>query len=601
MLDWLNNMGDWNISRRRFYGLPLPFYKCSCGHVTVIGSKEELKSLAADPKKVDNIKELHRPWIDEITIKCPNCNNEVKRIPQVGDVWLDAGIVPYSTLKYFTDKEYWNSYFPAEYVIEAHEQIRLWFYSMLFMSTVLENKAPYSFIKTSGLVVQEDGTKFSKSGKNNMNFDDILNTVGADAIRFNYLGTNTSNDVRFGYGLAEEAKKKLLSYYNMVVFFNTYAEIDKPDFAKYKPDENNFTESDKWLIKLTDNFIVNCTEAMNNYETKPVIDSFVKYVDEVSNFYIRINRRRFWKSEDDSDKMNAYYVLFNSIKTVEKILAPMIPFMTEYIWQSIIKKYDDTLSESVHLSTWPKVSKYVINDDILSITSYVRDIITLALRARNESNIKVRQPLEKIYIKESSNDISKYEMVIKSELNVKNIVLINDFSTLKDEFLTLNFKNAGAVLKNDVNKVKDLLVDLSNDKNIISKVKNNESILIGDYSLKSDLLNIEFKEKDSVKIEEENGIIIALDITITDELKKEGILRDIIRQCQVFRKDAGFNVDDRIRIMFSSSNELINEIINNNKELLSKELLATFDIIDERKFVIEDEDYELNVFMKVIK
>ena len=201
MLDWLQNMGNWNISRRRFYGLPLPFYHCDCGHLEVIGSKEELREKAIDKDLVDSLPELHRPWIDDIKIKCPKCGHEVSRVPQVGDVWLDAGIVPFSTLKYFTDREYWKEYFPAEYVIEMHEQIRLWFYSMLFMSTVLENKAPYEFIKTSGMVVKEDGTKFSKSDSNSLSLYDVMNTIGSDALRYNYLGTNTANDVRFGYKL----------------------------------------------------------------------------------------------------------------------------------------------------------------------------------------------------------------------------------------------------------------------------------------------------------------------------------------------------------------------------------------------------------------
>ena len=600
MLDWLNNMGDWNISRRRFYGLPLPFYKCSCGHLEVVGSKEDLKKLATDSKKVDEIKELHRPWIDDITIKCPKCGNEVKRVPQVGDVWLDAGIVPYSTLKYFTDKKYWESYFPAEYIIEAHEQIRLWFYSMLFMSTVLEGKAPYTFVKTSGLVVQEDGTKFSKSGKNNMNFDDIINKVGCYAIRFNYLGTSTSNDVRFGYSLIEEAKKKLLGYYNMVVFFNTYASIDKIDLAKYSPDEKNFNVTDKWLIKITDKFITDCTFAMENYDTKPVIDSFVKYVDEVSNFYIRINRRRFWKSEDDSDKMNAYYVLFNAIKTVDKILAPMIPFMTEYIWQTVITKYDSNEVSSVHLSSWPKVSNYNVEDDIMFKTDYVRGIITLALRARNEANIKVRQPLNTLYVL-NNNSISLYEDIIKSELNIKKIEKIDSFDSLKDEYLTLNFRNAGAVLKGDVNKVKELLSNVCSDKNLISSVKNGMTINIENYKLDNSLFDIQFKEKENVKIISENDITVALDTAITEKLKNEGYLRDIIRQCQVFRKEADFNVEDRILINFETKDELINSIINDNKELLEKELLATFSDVKNNKFSINDGEIALDVYMEVTK
>ena len=234
MQDWLQNMGDWNISRRRFYGLPLPFYLCDCGHLEIIGSKEELREKAIDYNIVDNLKELHRPWIDEVKIKCPKCEASVSRIPQVGDVWLDAGIVPFSTLKYFSDKDYWKEYFPAEYIIEGSEQIRLWFYSMLFMSTVLENQTPYESIGTTSMVVKEDGTKFSKSDKNGLTFDDVAENSGADAIRLTYLAIKPINDVRFGVNILEEAKKKLIAYFNMSVFFNTYAEIEKNDFVNYK-------------------------------------------------------------------------------------------------------------------------------------------------------------------------------------------------------------------------------------------------------------------------------------------------------------------------------------------------------------------------------
>lgn len=598
MLDWLQNMGNWNISRRRFYGLPLPFYHCECGHLEIIGSKEELREKAINPEMVDALPELHRPWIDEIKIKCPECDKEISRIPQVGDVWLDAGIVPFSTLKYFTDKEYWKEYFPAEYVIEMHEQIRLWFYSMLFMSTVLENKAPYEFIKTSGMVVKEDGSKFSKSDSNSLSFDEVASTIGSDSLRYNYLGTNTSNDVRFSYRLGEEAQKKLLAFYNMIVFFNTYAEIDKVDLTDYKPTLESLTETDKWLLCLTDRFVKESEEAMENYETKPVVDSFEKYVDEVSNFYIRINRRRFWKSEDDNDKKNAYYVLFDSIKRTTGVLAPMIPFMTEYIWQTIITAYEKNISTSVHLSKYPKVSGYNIDEKIIEKTSSLRDIISIALRARNESNIKVRQPLGRLYISKKI-DITEYQNILKSEVNVKELAVLNNFDSLKDEYLTLNFKNAGAVLKDKVNEVKNLLEEVKDNKDLINKVKNNENINLGDFDLESSLFNVTFKEKSTVKVISENDITIALDTEITKELKDEGILRDIIRASQVFRKEAGFSVEDRIIIWFESDNKEILNILNKNEKLIKSELLAKVEELSDFEFESTlDEEYKVTIKMK---
>ena len=598
MLDWLNNMGSWNISRRRFYGLPLPFYQCECGHLEVIGSKEELKAKATEPSKVDDLKELHRPWLDEITIKCPECGKAVNRIPQVGDVWLDAGIVPFSTLKYFTDKEYWQEYFPAEYVVEMHEQVRLWFYSMLFMSTVLEGRAPYEAVGTHGMITAEDGTRFSKTGFN-IDLEEATEKLGIDVIRYLYAATNPTNDVRFGFNLGDEAKRKLMSFYNMVVFFNTYAKIDNLDLSNYVLDEKSLTISDKWLLKTTDDFVKNAKQHMETYNAREVCVAFEKLVDDVSNFYIRINRRRFWKSEETADKMNAYYVLFETIKKITGVMAPIIPFMMEYIWQNIILEYNNTLAESVHLSDYPVSSGIIIDEEVISATEAAREVITTALKLRNEAGIKVRQPLSGLQIIDSKaiSKITLYDAVIKSELNVKELKLVANFDELKQEYLTLNFKTAGAALKGDVNKVKELLAN-TNTNGFIEDVKQNKKIKLDGYDeeLAADLFNIEFKPQENVIIFEAHNLSMALDINITNELKQEGILREIVRLCQVSRKEAGFNVEDRIYISLVSTDEEVSALIKNNQALLSAELLATF---TEKEFSYElaVEEFALTVKM----
>ena len=600
MIDWLENMSNWNISRKRFYGLPLPFYKCECGHLTVVGSKEELKELSTDKNLVDNIKELHRPWIDEIKIKCPKCGKEVSRVTEVGDVWLDAGIVPFSTLKYFTDKEYWKNYFPAEYVVEMHEQIRLWFYSMLFMSTVIEGVPPYEAVGTHGMVQAEDGSKFSKTGFN-ISFEEATDKIGVDASRYLYASANPVNNVRFGFNLGDEAKRKLMSLWNMVIFFNTYASIDKVDLTNLKPNISDLTTIDKWLIKITDDFIESSTAAMNNYSSKDVCDNFEKYVDDVSNFYIRVNRRRYWKSEDDIDKKIAYYVLFNAIKTATLIMAPIIPFMTEYIWQNLIKTYDKNSESSVHLSNWPKTSGYNIEDTILKYTDYARNIITIGLKLRNENSIKVRQPLSTIYLESKNYDenVKKYEEIIKSELNIKELKVLENFDELKDEYMTLNFKNAGMKFKGDVNKVKELLENVKDDKKLINELKNKGEFKLDKYTLEKDLIVINYKEKDTIRIASENNLTVGLNIEITKELKEEGLLRDIIRECQVFRKNAGYNVSDRINIEFITDNEEIKNVINNNKNVIESELLATISEVSKPTFESDTEDKTLHVKMIV--
>lgn len=598
MLDWLNNMGSWNISRRRFYGLPLPFYHCECGELTVIGSKEELREKAVNKEMVDNLKELHRPWIDDIKIICPKCGKEVSRVPQVGDVWLDAGIVPFSTLKYFTDKEYWKSFFPAEYVVEMHEQIRLWFYSLLFMSTVLENRAPYEAVGTYGMITAEDGTKFSKTGFN-IDLEEAITKLGIDPIRYLYAATNPINDVRFGYSLGDEAKRKLLGYYNMAVFFETYASIDKPDLTGYVPKLEELAISDKWLIKVTDEFIKDATKYMNEYSCKDVCSLFEKYVDDVSNFYIRINRRRFWKSENGIDKKNAYYSLFYAIKSVTQVMAPIIPFITEYVWQNLLVNYDQELATSVHLSNYPTPSTYEVDESIIKNTLFVRDIITTSLKLRNESNIKVRQPLSNLYIS-TKIDLTSYLNIITSELNVKNIEVIDDFKTLEDEYLSLNFKTAGSALKQDVNKVKDLINNIDTSQ-FVDDVKKGKAIKLDGYDqeLNANIFNIEFKPKSNIVISNDNNVKVALDITVTETLKKEGILRDIIRSCQVFRKEANFNVSDRIKISFNTDNEFINNLLSEYKETIESELLATI-VTGNLKVsnVIDEDNYKIEIKME---
>ena len=325
MIDWLDNMGDWNISRKRFYGLPLPFYPCeACGHLIVVGSKKELIELGGEAAR--NLPELHRPWIDEVTILCPKCGRKISRIPEVGDVWLDAGIVPFSTLGYFSDRTEWEKNFPAEWVIEMQEQVRLWFYSQLFMSVTITGKAPYERVQTNNWVLAEDGTKFSKTGYM-IRFDEAADKIGADAIRYLFAGASMASDVRFGFTLGEEARRKLLGFWNIYTFFMTYAEIDNP--VMNEDTSENLT--DKWLSSRISAFVKKTIRAYENYNTMEVIREFEQCADDVSNWYVRINRRRFWKETPDDDKQSAYNALFNAIKKISQIMAPILPFMTEYI------------------------------------------------------------------------------------------------------------------------------------------------------------------------------------------------------------------------------------------------------------------------------
>lgn len=581
MNDWLNNMGDWNISRKRYYGLPLPFYPCECGEVTVIGSKAELREKAVDPAMVDALPELHRPWVDEIKIKCPHCGKEVSRVSEIGDVWLDAGIVPYSTFGYFTDRKEWEKNFPAEWVTEMHEQVRLWFYSMLFMSTVLEDRAPYERVVTNSAVVAEDGSKFSKTGFM-IKFDEAAEKIGADTVRYLYAGAPNTNDVRFGFNLGDEARRKMLSFWNIYTFFDTYAQIDKPVFTDYKPDKANMTATDKWLIVRTNEFIEKAGTYMDDYKVYLLIKDFEVFVDDISNWYIRTNRRRFWKTEDGQDKMVAYWTLFTALKTCVQVMAPVIPFMTEYIWQKLIKICDPQCAESVHLSDWPTVIEGFDDDGIIEETALARDVIAVAMRLRNEQQIKVRQPLNKLYIccdKDKSDKIKTFEKNILDELNIRNIEYINDANLLEDKYVAVNFKVAGAVLKQNVNKMKQTLENLADAemKAVTEAVIAGGEIAVPGWDEKFDasVFAVNSKTKAGIVSAEfgENSVL-ALDVVLTDELLKDGAVRDIIRQCQLLRKEAGYQVEQHITASINTADEFILTALNEKKDYIANELLA---------------------------
>lgn len=581
MNDWLNNMGDWNISRKRYYGLPLPFYPCDCGEVTVIGSKAELREKAVDPEKVDALPELHRPWVDEIKIKCPHCGKEVSRVSEIGDVWLDAGIVPYSTFGYFTDRKEWEKNFPAEWVTEMHEQVRLWFYSMLFMSTVLEDRAPYERVVTNSAVVAEDGSKFSKTGFM-IKFDDAAEKIGADTVRYLYAGAPNTNDVRFGFNLGDEARRKMLSFWNIYTFFDTYAQIDKPVFTDYKPDIADMTATDKWLIVRTNEFIQKAQSYMDDYKVYLLIKDFEVFVDDISNWYIRTNRRRFWKTEDEQDKMVAYWTLFTALKACVQVMAPVIPFMTEYIWQKLIKVCEPNCAESVHLSDWPTVIEGFEDDGIIEETALARDVIAVAMRLRNEQQIKVRQPLNKLFIcceSDKADKIKTFEKNILDELNIKNIEYISDANLLEDKYCAVNFKVAGAVLKQNVNRMKQTLENLSDEdmKSLTDAVLAGGEVAVPGWDEKFDasVFAVNTKTKSGI-VSAEFGTdgVLALDVVLTDELLKDGAVRDIIRQCQLLRKEAGYQVEQHIAASINTADEFMLSALNEKKIYIANELLA---------------------------
>ncbi len=578
MVDWLNNMGDWNISRSRFYGLPLPIYVCEkCGKVHVIGSLEELRERAVDKSKVESLPNIHRPWIDEVKIKC-DCGEEVSRIAEVGDVWLDAGITPFSTKKYFKDKEFFKKNFPSEYVCEMIEQIKLWFYSLLVMSVVLTGKAPYKKVVTYQSVMDENGGEFHKSGGNSLAADEVADKVGADMIRYLFSSSSLANDMRFGFSLTDEARRKLLSFWNVYTFFNTYACIDNPDIAHFTPSAEDFKFADKWLLKSINKFVSDNDANYADDKCYVVVHDFEKLVDDISNFYIRSNRKRFWKSENKRDQMTAYWTLYQAIKQIVRVMTPVVPFLCEYIWQNLVREIEKDEVEFVMLSGFPSKKTEFEFEGVLETVETARNIMSIAQRLRNENQIKVKQPLRKMYVSAGGNIqavLQEMGDIIKDELNIKELECVSDDSLFNDEYLSVNFKKAGAVLKGDVQKLKVALSNISDDENKkVVELYRKGKVTVGEFfDLDADLFNLEKKPKQDFVIAHENGNTVVLDINLDEELILEGLYREFVRSLQVMRKDADFAIDDRLYAYFETADEKLATMLYNYMGKIKQEVL----------------------------
>lgn len=415
MQNWLDNMGDWMISRKRYYGLALPFYECDCGQLTVVGSKEELKKLAVDPKKVDQLPSLHRPWIDEVLIKCPGCGQPVKRIPDVGDCWLDAGVVPFSTLKYFEDKTYWQKWFPAELICEMIEQIRLWYYSMLVYSAVFENQVPYLNVSNYMEVRDEKGQRISKSKKTNIPFDQGVEKMGADVMRWLYLSQNLSQNLNFGFKVGDETRRQFhLILWNVYNFLVTYANVDR--WQPNKKTSRSKNVLDCWLISRLNQTIKEVTACLDDYDTFHATQLLADLVNDLSVWYLRRSRTRVGPTAvDKADKNNCYTTLWFVLVTLAKVLAPFVPFISEEIFKNLTNR------ESVHLQDWPQPGP--ADQALLEKMAWVRQIVERGHSQRKQAGIKVRQPLASLEVKGVSKELEPALVeLIKDELNLKQIV-----------------------------------------------------------------------------------------------------------------------------------------------------------------------------------
>lgn len=574
--EWLNNVQDWGISRNRYWGTPLNIWECECGHRHAIGSIEELKSMSDNCP--DDI-ELHRPYIDAVTIKCPHCGKEMHRVPEVIDCWFDSGSMPFAQYHYpFENEDIFKQNFPADFISEAVDQTRGWFYSLLAISTLIFNKAPYKNVIVLGLVQDENGQKMSKSKGNAVDPFDALETYGADAIRW-YFYENSAPWLpnKFHAGAVVEGQRKFMgTLWNTYAFYVLYANIDEFDPTKYTLDYNSLSVMDKWLLSKLNTLIKTVDEYLNDYkitETARVLEDFV---DELSNWYVRRSRTRFWVKDMPQDKINAYMTLYTALVTLCKLSAPMIPFMTEDIYQNLVAGIDKTAPESIHLCSFPIADEKLIDSELEAKMEEVLEIVVLGRACRNGANIKNRQPIGTMYIKAERTLDGLYTDIIREELNVKSVEFTDDVSKFASYNFKPQLKTLGRRFGKNINKVKEILAALDGAK-AFAELNENGFITINvdgaDEKLEKDDLLIETAQSDDFESITDKGITVVLDKRLSDELIEEGFVREIISKVQTMRKDAGFEVMDHI-CLYTDGNARIAEIVDKNAEEIKDEVLA---------------------------
>ena len=597
--EWLDNMGDWMISKKRFWGLALPIWEFEDGSFMVIGSKEELKGLAIEGWDEFDGESPHRPWIDKVKIKHPETGLIGTRILDVGNPWLDAGIVPYSTLNYNDDKKYWEKWFPGDFIVESFPgQFRNWFYSLLALSTVMEDKAPFKTLLGHALVKDETGRDMHKSWGNAIWFDDAAEEIGVDVMRWMYANQNIENNLLFGYGPANEVRRKLLTLWNVYSFFATYAAVDKFSPLEVNIKDSHLTLLDHWILAKSNLLVKEAVNAFDSYRVDKFIQKFERFLDDLSNWYIRRNRRRFWKSENDADKEAAYHTLYHVLLTSVKIIAPILPFMSEKIYQNLVCNIDKNLPESVHLCEYPEIDDQKIDQKMIDQVDAIRKMVELGRSARNKAELKIRQPLQELCFHLSDNSIKEFvienQNIILEELNVKNIKYVDSTDKLIGYIIKPNLPFIGQDYGKELPKIKDAISKMDSDK-IVSDINQDGEVAIylesKTINLKRDAFLIDKESKEGYTSESDGNITVGLTTELSEKLVQEGIARDVIRHVQIMRKNANFAVEDRINIYGSFDGE-IGDAIKANEDYFKNETL-TVNMIDEFQSGEYEESFEI--------
>ena len=582
-LDWLRNMDDWMISKKRYYGLALPIYKCSCGHIEIIGSKDELKEKAISGWDSFSEQSPHRPWIDNVKIECTACSNPISRIQDVGNAWLDAGIVPFSTLNYTDVPDYWRKWFPADWISESFPgQFRNWFYSLLTMSTVLENTEPFKTVFSYALMRDEKGEEMHKSKGNAIWFEDAADIMGVDCMRWLYMKHNPAANLNFGYHNADEVRRQfIIPLWNVYSFFTTYANIDEYNPNQLAPKISDRSQLDQWILSELHSMINSVTTSLEKFEPDTAARTIESFVEILSNWYVRRGRRRFWKEgrvegkNVDPDKLSAYSTLHECLLTMSKLLAPFMPFLSESMYQNLSGSLK-TSKQSVHLEDYPISNSDLIDEKLSKAIRLAMKLSSLGRAARNNANIKVRQPLDSVQIK--LREVIEIELLpeiseqLKDELNIKNINIIENPTEVMDISIKPNMALLGPRLGQEV---RNLLEELkrTDPLEIHSKIQNEDKIELAGHEILPGELEIIGKGKEGFSATEENNYVVAIATKLTSSLINEGIAREIVHRIQTMRKNAGFEITDHIETFYFGDNEIVSAIAD-NKNYFSRETLS---------------------------
>ena len=576
--DWLNNIQDWGISRNRYWGTPLNVWQCEgCGKMECIGSRQELEEKSGNPEA--QTVELHRPYIDAITLTCPDCGKTMKRVPEVIDCWFDSGAMPFAQHHYpFENKELFEQQFPAQFISEAVDQTRGWFYSLLAESTLLFNKAPYKNVIVLGHVQDENGQKMSKSKGNAVDPFDALEQHGADAIRW-YFYSNSAPWLpnRFHADAVTEGQRKFMgTLWNTYAFYVLYANIDEFDPTKYSLEYDKLSVMDKWLLSRLNSCVKTVDDCLANYKIPETTKALQAFVDDMSNWYVRRSRQRFWAKGMEQDKINAYMTLYTALVTFIKASAPMIPFMTEDIYQNLVKSVNTDAPESIHLCDFPAVDEAMIDEKLEQDMGEVLDIVVLGRAARNASGIKNRQPIGQMFVNGEAALTDYYKQIIEGELNVKDVIFKDDVSDLTDYTFKPQMRILGPKYGKDLGKIRNILANLNGsaakkelDANGFLTIELND----GKINLLPEELLIDMSQKEGYVSQADHGVTVVLDTNLTPALLEEGFVREIISKVQTMRKEAGFEVTDHITV-YEEGNNKIKEVMTKYTDEIKNDVLA---------------------------